>query len=179
MDNTSLSVADEARNYALLNYILPARKAGRDSVTIRAGDIHRELGWHNRMPSVCSAIQSMKFRRLAKVDLIERTGPEKSTTVEWTFSLNDSDEAGEQPMERVAAVTRTLVADWDGQIFRPVVVPEELAVGSQVILTVQPIQDPREAAGRFAKFVGTLSAEEAAEMTAVMDEAFETISNEW
>ena len=39
--------------------------------------------------------------------------------------------------------------------------------------------DARSLAGRFAPFVGTLTREEAAEMQAAMDEAFETISDDW
>ena len=54
------STTGEIRN-CILNKIAAARDAGRESITIRASDIHRELRLRNSFPSVCNAMrQCMK-----------------------------------------------------------------------------------------------------------------------
>jgi hypothetical protein len=70
-------------------YIAEARKRGDDKVTIVAGDIHRELGLHNLVPSVCSALGSENFLEQNQVELIGKEGPPsgKSTTVKFTYRL--------------------------------------------------------------------------------------------
>ena len=70
-----MSQADQIREVALTTYVEPARKAGRQEVTIIAGDLHTAMVLSNRMPAVCSALRSEKFARLAGVTQIEITGP--------------------------------------------------------------------------------------------------------
>ena len=56
----SQATTGEIRQY-ILNKIAAARDAGRESITIRASDIHRELKLVSRFPMVCNAMrQCMK-----------------------------------------------------------------------------------------------------------------------
>ncbi len=57
--------------------------------------------------------------------------------------------------------------------------PEGIEAGQRVVLAVTPGQNARELAGEFGSFVGTRSEEEASEMQQALDDAFETISDEW
>ena len=81
------SLADRIRRSARARHIEPARQAGRNNVTLRAGDIAREMGLRNRMPAVCSALGSKLFLREAGLSLVERVGPRQSTTTEFRFEI--------------------------------------------------------------------------------------------
>ncbi len=56
------SLAEWIRRYALDQYVEPARLAQERTVTIRAGDVHRNLGLTSRVPAVCSALASTLFQ---------------------------------------------------------------------------------------------------------------------
>ncbi|MDF1513858.1 MAG: hypothetical protein P1S60_08625 [Anaerolineae bacterium] len=82
-----MSYADQVRLYALEAYIKPAREQGRSTVTFSAKALHKALGYRNRYPLVCAAIDAGKFLDYARVTLVQRSGPERSSTVEWTFAI--------------------------------------------------------------------------------------------
>ena len=82
------SQADQIRQYVISELIEPARFARRGHVIIRSGDVHRALGLHNRMPAVCGAMDAAFFEEQAQVEVISRTGPHQSSTVEWVLRLN-------------------------------------------------------------------------------------------
>lgn len=176
------SCADQVRRFVLERFVEPGRAAGKRTVTVRAGDVHRELGWGNRVPSVCSALDAKEFQRVSRTRLVQRRGPGQSTTVEWVFALSEGAD-GFDPEARLdtaaAPEARRLIAVWDGVSFRPLVAPESLEPGQRVVLGVTPVRETCDLAGEFGSFVGTLSQEEAAEMQEALDRAFETISDEW
>src|SRR5208337_750224 len=82
-----MTQADKIRQFALDHYVVPARAKGLALVTIRAGDIHREMNLANAMPAVCSAIGSNKFEQMAGVQSISKTGPAKRANVYFEFGL--------------------------------------------------------------------------------------------
>lgn len=82
-----MATAIDVRNYAIRNFVDPARRQGISSVTFTATDIHKGLGLERRFPLVCSAIDADKFLDIAKVILVTREGPKQSSTVRWTFDL--------------------------------------------------------------------------------------------
>jgi hypothetical protein len=89
-----MKASDQVRAYVREHYILPARRLGATAVTVRAGEVHKALGWDlRRVPQVCSALATRKFLRAANVELLERKGPPsgQSTTVEFTYRLLDGD----------------------------------------------------------------------------------------
>jgi len=82
------------RVYVNDHYILPARRSGAGTVTVRAGEVHRAMNWDLRKVSqVCSALTTRKFLNSAGVELIARKGPPsgQSTTVEFVFKLLEID----------------------------------------------------------------------------------------
>ncbi|HEY3939500.1 MAG TPA: Swt1 family HEPN domain-containing protein [Bryobacteraceae bacterium] len=88
--------ADRIRQFAFEQYVCPARQDGRREVTIRAGDVHRQMGLTSAMPAVCSAIGGKQFAELAKATLVNRTGPTNGANVYFQFKL-DADPVVSQP----------------------------------------------------------------------------------
>lgn len=82
-----MNQADQIRQHVNTAFFEPARKAGKASVHIVAGDVHSDLGLKNRMPAVCSAIDARKLQDEYRVFLIKRKGPPQSSTVSWDFEL--------------------------------------------------------------------------------------------
>jgi hypothetical protein len=66
---------EEVQRHVLSAYVGPARLRGEDTVRIKAGDVHRDLHWVNRVPSVCTTLGSKKFQRETGLELIEKEGP--------------------------------------------------------------------------------------------------------
>ncbi|AZL61044.1 ATPase [Tabrizicola piscis] len=79
--------AERARLVALNYFIEPAREAGVPSVTIRAGDLHDMCGLVRNWANVCQALEGEMFQKFATVPEPTRSGPERSTTTEYTFVL--------------------------------------------------------------------------------------------
>ena len=80
--------SDRVRNHIIKNYIDPAKKAGKKTLSIRAGDIHKELGFSRRIPVVCSALRSRKLSKNCDIELTYIGGPNNSTTTTFTYRLN-------------------------------------------------------------------------------------------
>jgi hypothetical protein len=85
---------DRVREYALRQYIRPARERGEAKVKIVAGDVHRALRLTNRVPLVCNALASRDFLQRNRLRLESREGPPSllSTTVTFTYALEDQPE---------------------------------------------------------------------------------------
>ena len=81
------TLAERIRRHASDHYVGPARRAQGRTVTIRAGDVHRDLGLTSRAPAVCGALRSRLFQQLAGVTLLERVGPPQSTTTRFRYRL--------------------------------------------------------------------------------------------
>ena len=84
-----MSLSEQVIRHVLTTYLGPARKRGESTVRVKAGDVHRDLRWANRVPSVCTTLSSRKFQRAAGVELIAKDGPPsgQSTTVVFTYRL--------------------------------------------------------------------------------------------
>jgi len=80
------------RRYVRDHYVRPAKRAGRSTFRVIAGDVHRALGLKNRVPLVCNALSSRKFLEENSLRLLERTGPPsgQSTTVALTYEVLDA-----------------------------------------------------------------------------------------
>ena len=63
--------AEEIRKYVQNRYIEPARRRREKEVTIRAGDIHDELGLRARQPLVCETLRGEKLQQQCNVKLID------------------------------------------------------------------------------------------------------------
>ena len=58
-------------------------------MSLRAGDVARDMGLNNRAAAVCSALGSKQFLREAGLRLVERIGPRQSTTTEFCYEILD------------------------------------------------------------------------------------------
>jgi hypothetical protein len=104
--------SDRVRAYVMNHFVVPARRSGSGTVTVRAGDVHKAMRWDlKKVPQVCSALSTKKFLNYANVELIARKGPPsgQSTTVEFTFRLIPPEKA-----EELAPVPKKTVANGAG-----------------------------------------------------------------
>ena len=99
--------ADRARLVAMNYFIAPAREAGQPSVTIRAGDLHDMAGLVKNWANVCQALEGEMFQKLASVPAPTRSGPERSTTTEYTFVLTQDGAAKDKPMPHAVHTATT------------------------------------------------------------------------
>lgn len=82
-----MRLSEQIEQYVVTSRLVPAWRKVESQVTIRAGDIHRELGLSQRMPAVCSVLGSHKFHALARIRLVSRTGPHQGANSFFTFQL--------------------------------------------------------------------------------------------
>lgn len=79
--------ADFIRKYCKESIIIPARKKNEYTVRIRAGDIAETLNLKNRIPNICSALQSLKFEKFANVKRTSIEGPGSGVNCIMTFQI--------------------------------------------------------------------------------------------
>lgn len=79
--------ADRIRTFVRANCIEPARAGGERFITIRTGDVHKAMGFKNKMPAVCSALKAGKFETLAGVRLVKAEGPLQGSNLYLTFRI--------------------------------------------------------------------------------------------
>jgi len=79
--------ADLISQFVLENYIKPASTRGDNRITVRAGDVHREMGLQSAMPAVASALGADKFQEYAHVRLVARDGPHNGANLRLTYEL--------------------------------------------------------------------------------------------
>ena len=82
-----MSLAERIRQYAIDQYVAPARAAGAREIEVRAGDIRQRMALENPIQAVCSAIETQRFQATANVEMLERRGPTYGADVTWRFSL--------------------------------------------------------------------------------------------
>lgn len=87
ISDTDIRPSDEVRQYTKKQYIDPAREIGESYVSIRAGNVHKELGFSQRLPLVCGALRSRKFLELCEIELVETEGPDNSTTTTFKYII--------------------------------------------------------------------------------------------
>jgi hypothetical protein len=86
-ENQILRPSDRVRDHIKRKYINLAKKDGKKFLSIRAGDIHKELGFSRRIPVVCSALRSRKLQKNCDIKLTYVAGPNNSTTTTFTYRL--------------------------------------------------------------------------------------------
>jgi 5-methylcytosine-specific restriction protein B len=80
-------VADAIRQHAITKHFEPARASGAKELTLRAGDLHKELNYKNRMPAVCSVLGSKRLETEARVHRTSTRGPHNSSTTCFTYTI--------------------------------------------------------------------------------------------
>ena len=81
------STADRIRQFILSHYVVPARKRGQKTVTVRAGDIHAQMPLRGQHANVCQVMRGYEFRHLANVKLKSSKGPLAGANTYFTYRL--------------------------------------------------------------------------------------------
>jgi 5-methylcytosine-specific restriction protein B len=78
------------REYIRTRYLEPARQRRETLVTIRAGDVHRELGLRNRVANVCQVMESRLLEKEAGARVSSKQGPPsgRGTTLTVTYMVD-------------------------------------------------------------------------------------------
>jgi 5-methylcytosine-specific restriction protein B len=79
--------ADRIRLCAANYYIEPARENDARDVSIRAGDLAKDMDVRNAIPLICSALGGEKLQRLIKVPAPAHTEPNPSSSTVFTYQL--------------------------------------------------------------------------------------------
>jgi hypothetical protein len=91
---TGATLADRIRSFVAARCIVPAREKGLAEVTVRAGDVHREMGLSSQMPAVCGALAAKKFEAEYGILVVDRRGPAQGSNVFFVLQILDSPQQG-------------------------------------------------------------------------------------
>ena len=84
--------ADRIRLCALNYYIEPARESGASEVSVRAGELAKDIVLLNAFPNICSDLGGEKMQQLAKVPAPTNTEPHPSSSTVFTYQLTTKEE---------------------------------------------------------------------------------------
>jgi 5-methylcytosine-specific restriction protein B len=82
-----LSYADRIRLCALNYYVEPARERNEETVEIRAGKLHDEIGLSQNWANVCQALGGKKFLGMSNLAAPVKRGPEAGSSTTFTYRL--------------------------------------------------------------------------------------------
>ena len=82
-----MSQADDVRGHCAAHISEPARARGAAEVEKRARDVHRALGYRNRLPLVCSALGASVFEEQYRVQLKSVEGPRNGSNTVFRFTV--------------------------------------------------------------------------------------------
>jgi|SRR5580658_6193960 hypothetical protein len=112
------SPSDLVRQHAVDAYLSPARRRREKTVTINVGAVHKALQLGNRVPLVCTALESQKFLKENRLRLISKTGPPsgQSTTVIFTYEFLESgpEPSGQDAWHRLRGTLKDVFAELGG-----------------------------------------------------------------
>jgi hypothetical protein len=111
--------ADRIREYASEKYVLPARQQKQKRLSIRAGDVVRDLKLRGSTPAVCSALKTREFLQSNDLKLVDTRGPKsgQSTTVVYTYEFAGTMQLappGEDSWSRLRGALKDVLADLGG-----------------------------------------------------------------
>lgn len=114
-----MTIADAIRTHAREKYVIPAKKRREKEISIRAGDVVRDLGLVGRTPAVCSALTGKKFWESNNLRLLKVNGPKsgQSTTVVCTYELVEpklSATGHEDPWQQLRGALKNTLSELGG-----------------------------------------------------------------
>ena len=87
MKKNRVTQADEIRRFCIERYVEPGRRACRGTLTVRAGDVARDMCLRNGIPNICSVLGGRKFLAQTGFRLLERTGPRAGVATEFRYGV--------------------------------------------------------------------------------------------
>jgi hypothetical protein len=100
--------SDAVRRHAYEKFVSAAKRRREKTVSINAGEVHRALALHNRVPLVCAALGSRKFLTEHGLRLVSKSGPPsgQSTTVTYTYEFVADEKRDNKVVDRQDAWNR-------------------------------------------------------------------------
>src|SRR5215471_18357295 len=94
-----MEASNKVRDYVRREFIEPARGRKQSTVTVVVGDVHKALGFNQRVPLVCQALSGKKFLEENHLTLEKREGPKSGfgTRVTFTYRLAEGDRWTQRP----------------------------------------------------------------------------------
>lgn len=85
------SISDLIREHVCEMYLKNALRDNERTFTVNVGAVHKALALNNRVPQVCSALESRKLLQENGLRIVSKTGPPsgQSTTVTFTYEIMD------------------------------------------------------------------------------------------
>jgi len=87
------SVSDLIREHVRAMYLKTAIRRGESTFAVNVGAVHKALRLANRVPQVCSALESKKLLAENHLRIVSKTGPPSgvSTTVTYTYEIQPAE----------------------------------------------------------------------------------------
>ena len=82
-----MTFSDDVRAYCSTHYIEPARQRGDSIESIRAGDVHQDLGYRNRLSLVCGALGTELFQEMCRIERTGIEGPSNGANAIFRFRI--------------------------------------------------------------------------------------------
>ena len=79
--------ASAIRDFVWQQIIRPARARGTTKLSVRCGDVHRQMGLRDRLPSVVSALEARRFAAHYGLTLLSAEGPKAGSNRILTFEI--------------------------------------------------------------------------------------------
>jgi hypothetical protein len=97
-----MGLNEEVQKHVRVTYLEPAKRRGESTIRVVAGDIHRDLHWVNRVPSVCTTLTSQKFQRETGLKLLSKETPPSGmgTRAVYTYQVSPQKMSGNQQHPR-------------------------------------------------------------------------------
>ncbi len=91
------TTSNRVREYVKSHYVEIARRRGQRRFTVNAGEVHKSMKLHNRVPLVCTSLDSGKFLRENGLRVVEKSGPPsgQSTSVSFVYEFLESKHSAE------------------------------------------------------------------------------------
>lgn len=118
MPHTATGVSAAIRDYLKKEHVGKARRQASLRFTVNAGEVHRAMHLQNRVPQVCSVLQSAKFLRENGLRIVEKAGPPSgfstSVTVTYEFAEQPPTDPGEHPFLALRGILRDVFRELGG-----------------------------------------------------------------
>jgi hypothetical protein len=119
MKTVTQSVSDLIRDHLCDSYLKAAIRRGENTFSVNVGAVHKALGLVNRIPQVCSALESKKLLDENHLRIASKTGPPsgQSTTVTFTYEildLNRKSSSSANPLTGLRGIAKDLFSKLGG-----------------------------------------------------------------
>ncbi len=106
------------REFVTRKYVSAARRQASARFTVNAGEVHKAMRLHNRVPQVCSVLQSSKFLEKNGLRIVEKSGPPSglstSVTITYEFVQPPLTDPDQHPLLALRGILREVFRELGG-----------------------------------------------------------------